>query len=315
MQEFKALVILATLVIAFLKAERDTEMRKSLSSYREVLLRDGATYNISLVQILNSLPILDARNKNEFPEWHTYIQRIYGASVSLPIDLNKLTWFYWASPLRLEHIYLCDWVENSPQVPYGTPWIGGIAAWKSGPEHLVRRGGFFVHRQPWRTQDYLQAARLEVMRVGPLDMVSPRTFKEESQVWLYHAIGSGIFVRTGVFSRLEVRYELHTSVPRIELVGTLPKLSRGVDFWHEDVLRFELLDEQACTSTAPKYRILSCASMKLPLWKGDDDPLPQACPNAGVVPGRSFGFVSPEVVSRCENSSLQLSSQGVAMRG
>ena len=63
-------------------------------------------------------------------------------------------------------LYLCDWEDHYPQAPYGTPWTGGLAAWSWGPEHLVRRLGFFVHRPRWGAARFAAAPRLEVIRFG-----------------------------------------------------------------------------------------------------------------------------------------------------
>ena len=111
---------------------------------------------------LTDLPVLNRSNTEEFPQWHAYVQRIYGATLAYPIDLNTFTWFYWFAPIRLNRIYLCDWDDEYAEVPYGTPWTGGVEAWEWGPEHVVRRAGFFVHRRRWLSGSYRPMKRLEV---------------------------------------------------------------------------------------------------------------------------------------------------------
>ena len=142
------------------QAEQD-----SLTAYRARLLREGVTYNLSAVAPLPPLPVLRANNTRQYPEWHAYAQRLYGArgvARSFPLDLNELSWFYWFAPLKLQSLYLCDWEDHYAQAPYGTPWTGGLAAWSWGPEHLVRRLGFFVHRPRWTAARLAAAPRLEV---------------------------------------------------------------------------------------------------------------------------------------------------------
>jgi hypothetical protein len=177
-----------------------------------------------------------------------------------------------------------------PEAAYGTPWTGGLAAWSWGPEHLARRAGFFVHRPRWSAAAYRDAARLEVMRVGPIDLAG---FEEARQLWFYHAVGSGIFVRPGSFGRLDVHYERHMSLPRVELVGDRTGEVEGDRTWEVEAgdaasrfwpkgVRFELADGAPCVSTARARRILSCANLPVPIWPGDDPP-PPACVGGGAV--------------------------------
>ena len=200
--------------------------RAALSEYRARVLAHG-TYDAHAlapeVRTLTSLPTLNATNAAEHPQWHAYVRRLYGPAAAgmLPLDLNTFTWFYWFAPLRLRHILLCDWIDSYAEAPHGTPWTGGLAAWSWGPEHLVRRAGFFVHRRRWADDAYEAAPRLEVMRIGPIPLAG---FDEGAQaVWMYHAIGSGVLVRRDSFARLEVRHVRQAAVrPRVELVPTTP---------------------------------------------------------------------------------------------
>ena len=90
----------------------------SLTAYRAQLLREGVTYNLSAVAPLPPLPVLRANNTRQYPEWHAYAQRLYGArgvARALPLDLNELSWFYWFAPLKLQSLYLCDWEDHYAQ--------------------------------------------------------------------------------------------------------------------------------------------------------------------------------------------------------
>lgn len=247
---------------------------EALNSYRSKLLHNHTTYDLSQVSPLHQLPVLTSSNADEYPEWHAYIESIYGDSPPFPVVLDTFNWFYWTAPLRLEAIYLCDWSDSYPEAPYGTPWTGGLGAWSWGPEHMVRRAGFFVHREP---NIDMNDERLEVMRIGPIDYEG---FEESRYAWFFHAIGSGIYVRpTDVFTRVDMRYERHMAVPRVELIGWLPQTtmlgarSRPAAMWPAS-LRFELFDASPCESTSLERRILSCANMPMPFWAAEDDPQP-----------------------------------------
>ena len=154
------------------------DLLRELTPLREkVLCRvtdDGTKTNKqNHTSIIDQLPILTHQNKNEFPEWHEYYERIYKAPIqsndchsdhNCRVDLNKFTWFYWIAPFQnisSLHLAFCDWSDGLSEVPYGTPWTGGMYAWDWGPEHLLRRLGFFVHRPPtFQKED----TKVEVMR-------------------------------------------------------------------------------------------------------------------------------------------------------
>jgi hypothetical protein len=86
--------------------DRAQTFTEDLTVYRKRLLRDGATYDQSTVAPL-TLPILTNENINDEADWHFYVRRIYGNSVTYPINLNDFTWFYWFAPIRLDRILLC----------------------------------------------------------------------------------------------------------------------------------------------------------------------------------------------------------------
>ena len=279
-----------------------------LAAQRAWVLREGVTYDQAAVPPLE-LPTLEASAASaaRHPEWHAYCRLLYGEAYHelLPLDLNSFTWFYWSAPLLGNRtappselrLLLADWVDEMPEAAYGTPWTGGLAAWSWGPEHLARRAGFFVHRPRWSAAAYRDATRLEVMRVGPIEL---QGFEEARQLWFYHAVGSGIFVRPASFGRLDVHYERHMSLPRVELVGDRVGEVEAGDaasrFWPKAV-RFELADGAPCASTARARRILSCANLPVPIWPGDDPP-PPACVGGGAVFAHA-PWMLPDATPRC----------------
>ena len=54
------------------------------------------------------------------------------------------------------------------------------------------------------------------MRIGPIERAG---FDEgvgfDPSFWFYHAIGSGVFVRTALFHRLQVCFSHRVSMPRV----------------------------------------------------------------------------------------------------
>ena len=77
-------------------------------------------YSLLQVQLLTDLPVLTDANRGEEPEWHAYVEALYGGVAALPLDLRTFTFFYWSAPLRLSNIYLCDWNDGYDEVPRAT---------------------------------------------------------------------------------------------------------------------------------------------------------------------------------------------------
>ena len=48
---------------------------------------------------LPKLPTLTIKNRKQYPQWHTYFERVYGHEVHEKINLNYFTFFYNFSPL------------------------------------------------------------------------------------------------------------------------------------------------------------------------------------------------------------------------
>ena len=133
-----------------------------------------------------------------------------------PLDLNTFNFFYWSAPLRPPALYLADFVHWAPEVPFGTPWIGGLASWTWGPEQLIRRIGYFVHRENTMASlaAYRKLERLEVMRLGPLPNRGQENESATEGLWFFGAIGSNVFVRQNQTTRLDLFYKRHGEIYR-----------------------------------------------------------------------------------------------------
>ena len=98
---------------------------------------------------IGRLPIIDptdAASAAENPAWHQYIAAVYPGSTAVR-DLNTFTFFYWFAPLRVTAFCVAAWKDRKPELEDGTPWQGGADVWGTGPEHLIRKLGFLVHRR------------------------------------------------------------------------------------------------------------------------------------------------------------------------
>ena len=225
--------------------------------------------------IIDQLPTLTHQNKHEFPEWHEYYERVYKKPVQsndchsdhiCRVDLNKFTWFYWIAPFQnitSLNFAFCNWNDSLPEVPYGTPWTGGRDAWTWGPEHKLRRLGFFVHRPPtFQKED----AKVEVMRTTNAFTDGVET--QRSHAWFFHTIGSGVFLDPSELVFLKQHYQKIHSVPRVELQYKFK--SSSMDTWDTSLLNFSLGNLDPCNLTAKYTSILTCSNLALPLWDGDD---------------------------------------------
>ena len=75
-----------------------TALVAEVSAKRACLL-GCATSDVSAVSPLGVLPVLTSSNRAVYPEWHEYVQGIYGVGTPrFPIDLNNFNWFYWCTP-------------------------------------------------------------------------------------------------------------------------------------------------------------------------------------------------------------------------
>jgi len=152
---------------------------------------------------LPRLPILSALNRGSEREWHTYVERIYGAPVPehALVDLNAFTFFYthWDAhdaadtpPATLIEQSMCLAVcaaHLNTNTYIGTPWIG-----HSYPRTFVAANafgaiGYFVRRPEPHPEEMERCSRLEVGHV-----LSTYKGGERGVSWFFHTVGSGVFL-------------------------------------------------------------------------------------------------------------------------
>lgn len=139
--------------------------------------------------IVPRLPVLTALNKEEFPEWHRYYERVYHGEVpdDATIDLNEFTWFYWGCPLDVKPAF----VPLLQAVRKDEAWSGDYA-----PESHYIRIGFFVRREPLPTPaSFIGSRFIEVLHMA---------YAEVKASWFYAVKGSGIFLDTEAFPMRKV---------------------------------------------------------------------------------------------------------------
>ena len=144
------------------------------------------------------LPVLTEANRDEFPSWHAYIERVYHQRISgdTVVDLNAFTFFYYgdgtdpndpvAAVLATPCTQVCvlrSWPDRPPAYE-GTLFVGD-----AGPEAGVGELGFFVHRPAITKPRARTCQSLEVMHVRT-DWLGG----EFGISWFFHAVGSGVFL-------------------------------------------------------------------------------------------------------------------------
>jgi len=159
---------------------------------------------------LPDLPTLTPDNKDEFPEWHKYYEKVYQQPVSGTVDLNTFTWFYKFAPIpNLESlINTGDYTFRMENLPYGAAirftgppkYQNGL---KEAPEKVVTRSaGVFVKR-PW-DEGCFQKPSIEVIRTNSGEGRREPRF---GGCWFYHAVGSGFVINTDhTFDRKYVKF-------------------------------------------------------------------------------------------------------------
>lgn len=158
-------------------------------------LRVTMTRNfVKPLEMLSGLPVLrpTRENRDLFPEWHAYFERVYGHPVRCDIDLNSFSFFYNDSPLG---------VPTKHNV-----WPRANQAWTSFvpyfPEHYVGAIGYFVKRPPAALP---ATGRVEVMRVAYanadflrgvewLEASRLRRYGESKVSWFFVVVGSGVYI-------------------------------------------------------------------------------------------------------------------------
>ena len=129
---------------------------------------------------------------NGSSEWRLYLQSVYDNDPSIGTlpdsaiedKLRKFSWFYHTelNPLNMTSVCIDEWNYNGV-VGRDTAWVGWRTGVQAGwPESMAGVFGFFVNRM---VPDLERERWLEVTHV-PLH--------EAGVTWLYHTVGSGIFI-------------------------------------------------------------------------------------------------------------------------
>ncbi len=168
--------------------------------------------------IIPSLPVLTTKNTKQYPQWHKYVERVYGQSVSQPIDLNTFTWFYyyapfdppivprkkvsekfftlphyvepihniWTGELHFVHLPYLQKYRTKLQLNSNDAYVSNrnISMICLGLEAKSHRYGFVVRRNP--IPEVYNKRYLEVLHVA--DNVNTNV------QWFWHTIGSGVFI-------------------------------------------------------------------------------------------------------------------------
>lgn len=148
---------------------------------------------IKNIEYIPELPILTIYNRDKYIEWHIYYENIYKKRVQNDVNLNEFTLFYWNKlPLKDLKIYT---INGYYLFNYNIDKINNVC-WTGlyGPEQLCYEYGFFVKRSI--NKKMFNNKQLEVFRVdlSVSKYNNIKFFKEESCIWYFHTIGSGIFI-------------------------------------------------------------------------------------------------------------------------
>lgn len=183
---------------------------------------------VSLWSLFNTsntvLPVLtdDLQNRLKYDEWHVYFERVYGESVTSPVDLNTFDWFYNFAPLHL-----------LDQRPIGVPFPG-VHKPPKRPGTLYYCTSDMICGQ-YRPHGYFMVSRRTVRR-GPVEVLhhSCEWEDDSSEVWFYMLTGSGVFLKPQFEAKLS---PLHKPERIPELVVTMLNFTRYTQtFQHRRVL-------------------------------------------------------------------------------
>ena len=150
-----------------------------------------------------TLPILRPTNvsRMEHPEWHAYVETVYGHEVNCDVDLNTFQWFYNFAPLFLYNVVPYKKPLHSTDTPKDTIYFAGYPL---NVEHIFAQYGWFVNRGnvQWDADE-----RVEVLRVAcaaeeegaydafdTLPFTNHTTPSNASRVFFFGLRGTGIFV-------------------------------------------------------------------------------------------------------------------------
>ena len=161
--------------------------------------------------------------------WALYLQSVYGEAPSKPFDLRALRWFWWWAPgaSNLTRTEAPVWRA----LRSGEAWVPGL--WL---ERHVAQAGFFLkalQTGPGTVAGHADRSVVEIMRTSHPPGEAPGTsasFGPEaasrSQVWYWHAPGSGIGLKLGRTLATPNRSELLRVLTR--QLGPLPLAVRQV---------------------------------------------------------------------------------------
>ena len=143
-----------------------------------------------MLKNLDNLPILTVNNRDEYPAWHEYYEKVYDNPVSYNVDLNSFTWFYWFSPIKLktdEIFIITSWKsvsQKTVKIPNNVPFLFRYDI--RSAEYNIGNSGFFVKRE----KTIYNHDRLEVFRT--IESV----FVEKGVCWFFVTIGSGYYLKS-----------------------------------------------------------------------------------------------------------------------
>ncbi|KAL1528770.1 hypothetical protein AB1Y20_010098 [Prymnesium parvum] len=134
--------------------------------------------------------------QHEHSAWGRYLRSVYSAPPLLPVDVRALRWFWWWAPgaRNLTRLEMPVWRRLAP----GDVWLPGMRI----ERHLSRAGFFLQPHEAARAAGLPDHGHAEVMRVshpageGPSTAYGPEA-ASTSQVWYWHAPGSGIYLSLG----------------------------------------------------------------------------------------------------------------------
>lgn len=140
------------------------------------------------------LTIIDS--SKEHNPWLRYLHSVYGDALRLPFDLRTLRWFWWWAPgtRNLTRLEMPVWRILRP----GDIWLPGMRI-----ERHLSLAGFFVQAHEIQySRGYPDGSLVEIMRVSHPPGENPSTAygpeaASTSQVWYWHAPGSGIYLTVG----------------------------------------------------------------------------------------------------------------------
>lgn len=228
------------------------------------------------------LPIVNMDDKTTYTEWVAYLQRVYPGRTGY-VDLNTFTFFYWDAPLVTNGFHFSTYGDGLPHIKDGTPWVGGGPyAWTWGPEHMIRRVGFFVARKvnKIQTRADFEAGALEVLRYGPNAFVDMMEGNGQDS-WFFHTIGSGIYITPNdqIYWNFNM-YKTGMSAPREEIVIGHNDSHNDNAFW-PSALTFHMYNMSRC-SFAPTYDdVLHCEEQRTAVFLDTiTEPSPSVCDNS-----------------------------------